>query len=223
MSATPWVRAHRAIASTDSPPSIGSAAALSSSVVPIEFHFSGSTITSAPVDAACATSRSAVSRFTALSARLVICTHATRIRSGTAKRIPSSLFLSGGAGVGFRPCPCTGSRARRRARRASARGRGAQPRARRRSHEHADRAWSRVYARGCTGTPESPALGLRKEVRVSYGLLLLRVVVGGTMFSHGAQKLFGWFGGHGPRGTAGFFGRLGYRVPLLMAVLAGIG
>jgi putative oxidoreductase len=58
---------------------------------------------------------------------------------------------------------------------------------------------------------------------VSYGLLLLRVVVGGTMFGHGAQKLFGWWGGHGPRGTAGFFGQLGYRPPLVMAVLAGLG
>jgi putative oxidoreductase len=58
---------------------------------------------------------------------------------------------------------------------------------------------------------------------MSYGLLLLRVVVGGTMFSHGAQKLFGWFGGHGLRGTAGFFESLGWRMPLAMALLAGIG
>jgi putative oxidoreductase len=57
---------------------------------------------------------------------------------------------------------------------------------------------------------------------MSYGLLLLRVVVGGTMFSHGAQKLFGWFGGHGLRGTAGFFGSLGWRAPLAMAFLAGL-
>jgi putative oxidoreductase len=57
---------------------------------------------------------------------------------------------------------------------------------------------------------------------MSYGLLLLRVVVGGTLFAHGAQKLFGWFGGHGLRGTGGFFGSLGYRAPLAMAALAGI-
>ena len=57
---------------------------------------------------------------------------------------------------------------------------------------------------------------------MSYGLLLLRVVVGATMFGHGAQKLFGWFGGHGPRGTGGFFGQLGYRAPLAMALLAGL-
>jgi putative oxidoreductase len=57
---------------------------------------------------------------------------------------------------------------------------------------------------------------------MSYGLLLLRVVVGATMFSHGAQKLFGWFGGGGPRGTAGFFGQLGYRAPVVMAIFAGL-
>jgi putative oxidoreductase len=57
---------------------------------------------------------------------------------------------------------------------------------------------------------------------VSYGLLLLRVVVGATMFGHGAQKLFGWWGGHGPRGTGEFFGQLGYRAPLVMAFLAGL-
>src|SRR5947199_7908404 len=57
---------------------------------------------------------------------------------------------------------------------------------------------------------------------MSYGLLLLRVVVGATMFSHGAQKLFGWFGGHGLRGTAGFFESMGWRMPLAMAFLAGL-
>ena len=38
------------------------------------------------------------------------------------------------------------------------------------------------------------------------GLLLLRLVVGGLLFGHGAQKLFGWFGGYGLAGTSGFFG-----------------
>jgi putative oxidoreductase len=58
---------------------------------------------------------------------------------------------------------------------------------------------------------------------MAYGLLLLRVVVGGTIFAHGAQKLFGWFGGPGLRGTGNFFGSLGWRAPLLMAFLAGLG
>jgi putative oxidoreductase len=57
---------------------------------------------------------------------------------------------------------------------------------------------------------------------VSYGLLLLRIVVGGTMFGHGTQKLFGWWGGHGPQGTGGFFGQLGFRAPVAMAILAGL-
>jgi putative oxidoreductase len=59
---------------------------------------------------------------------------------------------------------------------------------------------------------------------MAYGILFLRVVVGLLLFGHGAQKLFGWFGGHGPRGTAGFFGSLGFRRQhaLPMAVLAGL-
>ncbi len=56
---------------------------------------------------------------------------------------------------------------------------------------------------------------------MAYGLLLLRLVFGLAVAAHGAQKLFGWFGGHGVRGTAGFFGQVGFRRPLTMAVLAG--
>ncbi|MEN3337959.1 MAG: putative oxidoreductase [Acidobacteriota bacterium] len=58
---------------------------------------------------------------------------------------------------------------------------------------------------------------------MAYGLLLLRVVAGLTISAHGVQKLFGWFGGHGVRGTAGFFENLGFRPPLLLAALAGLG
>jgi putative oxidoreductase len=58
---------------------------------------------------------------------------------------------------------------------------------------------------------------------MGYGLLLLRVVGGLTIAAHGVQKLFGWFGGAGPRGTAGFFENIGFRPPLALAVLAGLG
>jgi putative oxidoreductase len=34
------------------------------------------------------------------------------------------------------------------------------------------------------------------------GLLVLRTAMGGILFVHGAQKLFGWFGGKGVDGTA---------------------
>src|SRR5215210_5372617 len=54
------------------------------------------------------------------------------------------------------------------------------------------------------------------------GLLLLRLALGLTMAAHGSQKLFGWFGGGGPPGTAAFFGGLGYRAPATFALLAGI-
>jgi len=57
---------------------------------------------------------------------------------------------------------------------------------------------------------------------MEYGILLLRLVVGLAFAGHGAQKLFGWFGGGGPQGTAGFFASLGYRMPAAMAILAGL-
>src|SRR5215208_1738361 len=57
---------------------------------------------------------------------------------------------------------------------------------------------------------------------MSYGILLLRLVLGATLAAHGAQKLFGVLGGGGPRGTVGFFARLGFRAPLLMALAAGL-
>ena len=36
-------------------------------------------------------------------------------------------------------------------------------------------------------------------------LLIIRVIAGLLFAGHGAQKLFGWFGGHGLKGTGGFF------------------
>jgi putative oxidoreductase len=57
---------------------------------------------------------------------------------------------------------------------------------------------------------------------MSHGILLLRLVLGLTLAAHGAQKLFGAFGGGGPRGTAAFFAGLGFRAPLLMALAAGL-
>lgn len=53
------------------------------------------------------------------------------------------------------------------------------------------------------------------------GLLLVRVVLGVVMAAHGAQKLFGWFGGYGIAGTGGYFESLGFRPGRLFAAAAG--
>jgi putative oxidoreductase len=58
---------------------------------------------------------------------------------------------------------------------------------------------------------------------LSAGLLVGRLVVGLGMAAHGAQKLFGWFGGHGLPGTAGFFESIGYRPGRLFGTLAAVG
>jgi putative oxidoreductase len=55
------------------------------------------------------------------------------------------------------------------------------------------------------------------------GLLVIRVIVGLTLAGHGVQKLFGWLGGGGLKGTARSFDRMGYRPGSLMALLAGGG
>jgi putative oxidoreductase len=58
---------------------------------------------------------------------------------------------------------------------------------------------------------------------VDVGLLLLRVLVGVGVSLHGFQKLFGWFGGGGLDGTAGWFRSLGFGDGRVAAVLAGTG
>lgn len=57
---------------------------------------------------------------------------------------------------------------------------------------------------------------------IDTGLLLARVALGGLMAAHGAQKLFGWFGGYGLTGTGGFFESLGFRPGRLFAGAAGL-
>lgn len=53
------------------------------------------------------------------------------------------------------------------------------------------------------------------------GALALRIPVGIIFAAHGAQKLFGWFGGYGLEGTGQFFGSMGLNPGYLMALLAG--
>jgi putative oxidoreductase len=57
---------------------------------------------------------------------------------------------------------------------------------------------------------------------IALGLLIIRLVVGLTFIGHGTQKLFGWFGGYGLKGTGGFFASIGMKPGIIMAFLAGI-
>jgi putative oxidoreductase len=53
------------------------------------------------------------------------------------------------------------------------------------------------------------------------GILILRVVTGSLLMGHGSQKLFGWFGGGGVKGTAVFMEKLGIAPSGLWAAAAG--
>ncbi|TXS51548.1 DoxX family protein [Streptomyces sp. t39] len=70
-----------------------------------------------------------------------------------------------------------------------------------------------------TGTPGAAAPSSRAH---DGGLLLLRLALGLTVAAHGAQKLFGWFGGGGIEGTGQFFAMSGYPSGETMAVIAGL-
>ncbi|MCI2253596.1 DoxX family protein [Domibacillus sp. PGB-M46] len=55
------------------------------------------------------------------------------------------------------------------------------------------------------------------------GLLIIRLVIGLTFVGHGAQKLFGWFGGTGITGTGSFIQSIGIKEGAkVWAVLAGL-
>jgi putative oxidoreductase len=55
----------------------------------------------------------------------------------------------------------------------------------------------------------------------SLAFLLLRLTFGGLMMGHGAQKLFGAFGGHGPEATGQFMESMGMRPGRFWAQVAG--
>ncbi len=59
--------------------------------------------------------------------------------------------------------------------------------------------------------------------QAGYSTLALRVPIGIIFMAHGAQKLFGWFGGYGLEGTGQWMASIGLEPGVLMAFLAGSG
>ena len=68
---------------------------------------------------------------------------------------------------------------------------------------------------------QSSLLNTALTSKAGVAALILRVPVGLILMAHGAQKLFGWFGGNGLAGTAGWMSSMGMEPGYLMAILAG--
>ncbi|MEC2060344.1 MULTISPECIES: DoxX family protein [Bacillus] len=55
------------------------------------------------------------------------------------------------------------------------------------------------------------------------GLLLIRIMIGVVFLFYGTQKLFGWFGGYGIKGTGQWFESIGVKPGNAAAALSGLG
>jgi putative oxidoreductase len=58
---------------------------------------------------------------------------------------------------------------------------------------------------------------------IALGLFLVRLVVGALIITHGAQKLFGWFGGSGLQKSIAMMQMKGFRPAEFWALLGGLG
>ena len=63
---------------------------------------------------------------------------------------------------------------------------------------------------------------METKIQINTSLLIMRITLGGVIFAHGAQKLFGWFGGYGFDGTMTWFTTVA-GVPYPIAVLVILG
>ena len=69
--------------------------------------------------------------------------------------------------------------------------------------------------------PVVPAIGAIETSLSPFAELLIRAAAGLLLLPHGAQKLFGWFGGYGIEATGQFFAtKLG--LPTSLALVAGL-
>ena len=60
-------------------------------------------------------------------------------------------------------------------------------------------------------------------ISIAAGLLIIRLVVGLLLFAHGGQKLFGWFGGFGFKGTSGWLQSQGFKQAELWTLVGALG
>jgi putative oxidoreductase len=67
----------------------------------------------------------------------------------------------------------------------------------------------------------NPLINKLLDTNAGWGALALRIPVGIIFAAHGAQKLFGWFGGYGLEGTGQWMDSIGLSPGFLMALLAG--
>ena len=69
--------------------------------------------------------------------------------------------------------------------------------------------------------PVLPALGSVWRMLAPAAPVIVRVATGLLLVPHGAQKLFGWFGGYGLTGTGEYFTSIGFEPGLFFAALVG--
>src|SRR5216117_2865677 len=74
-----------------------------------------------------------------------------------------------------------------------------------------------MIVRHCSSMNHIPA----REEHMDTALLIGRLFFGLGIAAHGAQKLFGWFGGYGLAGTGGFLEQLGFHPGKRAAFMAG--
>lgn len=79
-----------------------------------------------------------------------------------------------------------------------------------------------LYRPSTTTEPRARDASLTRSSASDWGLLLVRLTFGVLMAGHGAQKLFGLFGGGGLTETGRGFAALGYRPGKLFAVIGGL-
>ncbi|MEV7238831.1 DoxX family protein [Streptomyces sp. NPDC051020] len=70
--------------------------------------------------------------------------------------------------------------------------------------------------------PAAPVIATPKSSASDWGLLLIRLTFGLLMAGHGAQKLFGLFGGMGLTATGKGFASLGYHPGKFFALVGGL-